>query len=193
MKKCSKKWFPWWTDNCNTSKRHLCCKILLNYEWRGNFKFSISGFYAPGSLVFPFVTIWLSFVLLLPAPGMYGASTYGQNLQHTDGASWPTKSAAQTQEPRKRTIPTGFEDLVPPVIHRELPSGAHETRLKWGRLQCECMCEYVCVCVSVCVCVCACVCVCVCMWVCVCVSVSERVSMSGMNQNADTLIGYDTL
>ena len=60
---------------------------------------------------------------------MYGARTYGQNLQHTEGASCPTKSAAHTQVPRKSTIPTGFDDLVPPVMHRELPSGAQETRL----------------------------------------------------------------
>ena len=75
--------------------------------------------------------IWLLYplLLLLPAPGTYGASTYGQNLQHTEGASWPTKSAAHTQEPRKRIIPTGFDDLVPPVMQSELPSGAQETRL----------------------------------------------------------------
>ena len=88
--------------------------------------------YQPGFRVLDFTPS----ILLFPSPlrvwvgDTYGVSTYGQNLQHRDGASCPTKSAAETQDPRSRTIPTGFEDLVPPVMQIELPSGAQQRRLE---------------------------------------------------------------
>lgn len=72
----------------------------------------------------PFFSSFLS-----PLEGAYGVSTYGQNLQHTDGASCPTRSAMQIQDPRFSTIPTGFEDFVAAVTQREEPSGAQDNRL----------------------------------------------------------------
>ena len=77
----------------------------------------------------------IDFVATSTAPsllGTYGARAYGQKLQHTVGDSCPTKSAAETQDPRSRIIPMGLEDFVPPVTQRVDPSGAHERRLGGG-------------------------------------------------------------